>query len=144
MYYVASPYSGYSSKQAYNTIAVQAACAELFRFGINAVSPIAHWAPIANQYALPHDAKTWQLYNDNLMDICDGIILVALPGWEKSEGVQYELAWAKEKGRPVYTLDLPDFTQGEYLERACHSIFKQITRDRAGRAGLEPLRQTAK
>ena len=76
---------------------MQEATAILALEGINIFSPIVHWHETAEQYDLPTDAEWWRKMNFDAINRCDGMYLLAMPGWEESKGVQMEMSWAEEK-----------------------------------------------
>ena len=88
------------------------AAAYLMRRGLIVFSPIAHTHPIA-QYGLPKGWSFWKQYDEIFMDIClGGIVVLKLPGWESSVGVQAEIAYMRAKRRPVEYLDPEDIPAG--------------------------------
>jgi hypothetical protein len=115
-YYLASPYSHpLAVERESRWIEAIRAQAWLFRQKINSYSPIVHWHPVATRYNLPTDAGTFKSANDVMILKSQGLLVLMIPGWEKSIGVQDEINVAGVHGLPVhrikpdgdgYTLDL--------------------------------------
>jgi len=99
--YMCSPYS--HSDPRVREARYQAACraaAEFMRAGQLAFSPVAHSHGIA-QYGLPGNWKFWEAFDRWFLDRCDELLVVKLPGWRESAGVQAEVAIARKLGKPV-------------------------------------------
>jgi len=66
-------------------------------------SPIVHWHPVAECHPRLHDKDTafWMALNRPMLEICDELWVLGLPGWRESEGIAAEIALVKEFGRPV-------------------------------------------
>lgn len=101
LWYMASPYS--HTEQAVMASRFEAAAeaaAELMRAGWILFSPITHTHPIA-QYDLPKGWEYWQKYDEVMISKCDGLIVLQLPGWDTSRGVQAEILIAARLGLPA-------------------------------------------
>jgi len=99
--YLASPYS-HPDKQVREQ-RFQAACqqaATMMKAGELVFSPIAHTHPIA-AFGLPGDWAFWQRYDRMMLSRCDELAVLPLDGWQKSIGVQAEIAIAKTLKLPV-------------------------------------------
>jgi len=92
--YIASTYSGTPQERNQRHREVQAYTAHLLSQGLTAISPIVHNHSMAALHRLPHDFKFWQNYCLNLLAVCDCMHVLMLTGWEKSIGVQAEIAEA--------------------------------------------------
>lgn len=101
MIYLASPYSHPDAavRQARYAQACRFA-ARLCRQGRLVYSPIAHSHPLA-ELGLPGDWGYWAEHNRHLLAACQEVVVLALPGWQESQGVAAELAYATELGLPV-------------------------------------------
>jgi len=99
--YLASPYShpDPAVRQA-RYRAVCRAAAALLAAGQPVFSPIAHSHPLV-EYGLPADWSFWQRYDQELLARCDELVVLMLPGWCESVGVQAEIQIARELGKPV-------------------------------------------
>ena len=101
MIYLASPYS--HSDPAVRQRRFEAACraaAMLIRQGHLVFSPIAHSHGIAQQ-GLPGDWKFWKRFDRRMLEVCDRMVVLCVPGWRESRGVQAEVAIARRLGKPV-------------------------------------------
>ena len=99
--YLASPYSHPDPRV--RQARFQAACraaAALLSAGEIVFSPIAHSHPIA-AHGLPTDWEFWECADGELLRRCDELLVLMLPGWQESRGVQAEIAMARELGMPV-------------------------------------------
>lgn len=92
MIYIASPYTHsdpFVRAQRYRAARnFLAWCLERNRW---AYSPIVHLHELVIVQKLPTDAGFWRDYNEDMMSICAGIIVLCVPGWKESKGVTYEL-----------------------------------------------------
>lgn len=64
-------------------------------------SPIAHTHSIAELCDLPKGFDFWAAYDERLLWACDDMIVLMLPGWEDSLGVQAEIQMAEQMGMLV-------------------------------------------
>lgn len=113
IYYLASPYT--SREESVREARYWAACraaAELMRRGFHIYSPIVHSHPLT-RYGLPGDWGYWEAFDREMIARCDRLVVLTLPGWEESRGVQAELKIAEELGKPVEFV-----TEEELVERA--------------------------
>lgn len=97
-YYLASPYShpdGEVREGRY--LRAQRALEYLLANKMWAYSPIVHCHPLAKRFSMPKDAKFWEEYNHVMIDHCDSILVLQIPGWEESIGVAEEMAYARWK-----------------------------------------------
>lgn len=72
-------------------------------------SPISHTHPIAEQGKLPRGWEFWECYDRTMIGCCDDLLVLCLPGWETSTGVQAEIKIAEEFGIPI------DYAQYELI-----------------------------
>ncbi len=70
-------------------------------------SPIAHFHPIAEIGELPKDISFWHAIDRAVIDRCDAVMVLKMRGWEDSEGIAYEIAYAKCTGKPFVLIDVP-------------------------------------
>ena len=104
--YLVSPFS--HSDAAVREARFEAACraaAELTRQGKTTFSPIALSYSLC-RYGLPTDWTFWQRHDLKYLAMCQEVIVLKLDGWERSVGVQAEIAAARAMGKPVTFLDL--------------------------------------
>lgn len=106
MIYLASPYSHPDpAVREERFVAVCQKAAEMFNAGWHVFCPIAHSHPIAVHGGLRTDYATWDRYNVEMLGKCIRLVVLRLPGWEGSVGVQAEVAKAREWGMPVEFVD---------------------------------------
>ena len=72
-----------------------------------AISPIASTHYLATRHKLPGDHLFWMEYDARLINICDEVRVLGIPGWQESKGVKHELeyAWLAEKKRTIAHYD---------------------------------------
>jgi nucleoside 2-deoxyribosyltransferase len=98
--YLAIPYSRYEEKSF--TLANEIA-AELIRKGYIVFSPISMSHPIATIGGLQGDWETWKKIDLEFIKWCDEVIVIDFDevAVNESTGVQDELKFAKEIGKPI-------------------------------------------
>lgn len=104
VYYLASPYTHPDPIVRETRFrAVQILAQQLMRRGYTLIEPIAasHYkATRLNQSGLYTD---WQTFCRKLVGVSDGVIVAScIPGWEQSHGVQDEIWYARQLGKPVF------------------------------------------
>jgi nucleoside 2-deoxyribosyltransferase len=109
LYYLASPYSHVSPvvRQLRYEI-VNAFAAHLIQQGYHVLEPIVSCHNKALLYRLPIGYDYWRQRDRKLIDRSDGVIVVTMPGWKTSQGVQDEITYASRTKKPVYFLDPED------------------------------------
>lgn len=105
-WYLATPYSRYPEGP---EAAFRAACWQagvLMQAGVPVFSPIAHSHPIAAECGIdPLDLDLWLRVDRPMMSRARGLIVVRLPTWETSKGVEHEIAFFRGEARPVFYMD---------------------------------------
>jgi hypothetical protein len=102
--YLASPYdSPDESVRGGRFLLVCAEAARLTGRGRLIFSPIAHTHPIAHAGALPLPMgwDFWEAFARRMLQACDELIVLRLPGWRESQGVRAEIALAKDLGKRI-------------------------------------------
>lgn len=103
--YLASPYS--DPDPAIREARYQAVCkyaAKLMSEGLNVFSPIAHCHGIA-KYGLPTDWEYWQSVDREWIGMSNRLVVLMLPGWLESKGVNAETLLARDMGLDVEFVD---------------------------------------
>lgn len=104
--YLASPYSHKdASVRQHRFEAVCLATGKLMCAGNHVFSPIAHSHPIALATDLPTDFSFWDAYCRVMLSRCTKLVVIKLPGWQESVGVQAEIRMAREMGIPAEELE---------------------------------------
>lgn len=102
MIYIASPYSHPNpGVRQERYLLVRLYTARLLAAKSWCYSPIVHCHDLANAHDLPTDAAYWLEYDFHVLERCDALHVLSLPGWEDSKGVQAEIAhWRALGGVP--------------------------------------------
>jgi len=106
--YLATPYSSSNYMERYERFyAVTDAAGKLFQSGINVYSPITHSHPInESQRSMSHLFEVWENYDLYVINkLCKGLIVLKIPGWKESIGVNSEINYANLRKLPVFYLD---------------------------------------
>src|SRR4249920_519353 len=101
MIYLASPYS--HPDPAIRDQRYVAACRATVRLllgGQSVFSPIVHGHPLV-QLGLSGDWLFWARHDQWHLSRCDEVLVLALSGWEESEGVQAEIDLAQRLGKVI-------------------------------------------
>ena len=105
--YVASPYSQYITlESAWRDVSV--ATGKLMKMGMTGVySPIAHGHTVSRHHGGIDDldAEWWERQDADHVNAAVACIVICLPGWDKSRGVNHEIATFMEAGKPVVYVD---------------------------------------
>ena len=112
MIYLASPYTyEHEDRERVDLIqrlrfeTINRVAAILMLDGVRLFSPISHCHPIALVGDLPVSWAYWEEYDREMLSICEGLIVLMLPGWQESTGVQNEIKISRELGIPVQYID---------------------------------------
>ena len=81
--------------------------------GEHVYSPIVHWREPAWAFGLPTDHRFWILNNQAMMIPAASIYVLRLDGWQVSDGVREEIAFARERQIPL--LQFEPIEGGDYL-----------------------------
>lgn len=101
MIYIASPYSDKDPAVMQSRYEeVKAFTAELMRRGLPVYSPIVHGHDIASSHDLPTDWLFWKSHCLAILRKADKMIILSLPGWEDSTGVNAEIEFCNLCGIP--------------------------------------------
>ena len=100
--YLASPYSDadpHVRQQRFDR--VYSRTARLIKAGVKVFSPIVYSHPMSISFDIPNGWAFWQEHNDEWLEKCEELWIYCLPGWDESNGVRHELAYANKLGMPV-------------------------------------------
>lgn len=101
-WYLGSPYSKFPGglHRAHFEVCLEAA--RLIAAGIPVFSPISHTHPIAHfSFMDPLDHSIWLSADEPIMHAAHGIIVLTLDSWAQSFGLQKEIDWFANEGRPI-------------------------------------------
>lgn len=112
-WYLGSPYTRYEARgdqpgifAAFDDVCL--AAAYLIRRGVPVYSPIAHTHPIAIMGGIdPLDHSIWLPADQPMMDAAGGLIVVKMPGWQESKGVQHEIEAFEVACKPIGFMQWP-------------------------------------
>ena len=106
LYYLATPYTHPEHcVMVARHLMVNKIGAKLIEGGKYIYSPISHTHPIAELGTLPRGWDFWEGYDKVMLKACTNLIVLRLPGWETSTGVQAEIKIAKDLGLPTEYID---------------------------------------
>jgi len=80
-------------------------CADLMKQGRFIYAPISSCHHIAKKYGLPRDWQFWKGMDEEFVSICKRLLIITLPGWEKSTGLTAERGIAKRESIPCEFID---------------------------------------
>lgn len=81
------------------------ATAYLMKKGLCVYSPIVATHPVAVKHTLPLGSEYWMQFDEIILNKCDEIVVLTLPGWDTSPGVQREIEIMRQLGKNVTYLD---------------------------------------
>jgi hypothetical protein len=104
--YLACPYSHPDPNVRYmrHMIANRVAF-ELLKQGNFVYSPLTHNIPLHQYSSETISWAFWEKYDKTMLAKCDKLLVLTLPGWEKSNGVSVEIAFAKEINLAIEMID---------------------------------------
>lgn len=109
LWYLATPYTKDPRGIEAAFIDAARAAAEMVRRGVMVFSPIAHSHPIAIHGALnPLDHSIWLPFDEAIMRVCDGLLIVKMPGWRESYGIGEERKIFRAAGKSERFLSWPE------------------------------------
>lgn len=109
MIFVTSPYSHVNKAIIHGRVAIVSEyMAKLLNQGISCISPIPLGTTILQFAKLPADFAFWKKLSFELIDISGELHVLMLDGWDTSEGVIAEIAYATEKKLKIIYLTYED------------------------------------
>lgn len=100
--YLAAPYSHESFAIRHERFeAITQFALNLVQNGDIVFSPITHGHPMAMRGDLPTDWEFWEKHCHAFIRISSRLVVLCLPGWEASSGVNAEIEFAISLGIPV-------------------------------------------
>lgn len=133
LYYVASPYTSPDPAVSAERCAQAVEAAKvLTRIGYAAFVPIAYNAPWTADptYKVDTTWEFWESIDLPFLDRCAALILLEIPGWEKSRGVNAELDHCHKVGIPVMSISLEDLKNEEVLHTKMRLLQGMVKRNK--------------
>lgn len=81
-------------------------CYYLMQQGQLSYSPLTHNVPLI-KLGMSNGWQNWQKFDHLMVEKCDRLIVLKIPGWESSKGVAAEMACAQKLGKPIEWLEPP-------------------------------------
>ena len=109
--YLACPYSHETEKvKAERFEAVTRVAGKLLLGECNVFSPITH-SHLIEQYTdgIGGEFDAWAIIDYEFIDWSDEVVVLCLPGWDRSYGVANEIRYALERGKPVRYIRPEDY-----------------------------------
>lgn len=97
--YLASPYS-HADKNVMEERYIRNLEAVKFialNYGNTPYSPIVHFHQVAKIHDMRTDFHFWQKHNENMLRGASELVILTLPGWDISRGVNFELGFARAR-----------------------------------------------
>lgn len=104
--YLGLPYSDNDSvvedwrAEVSNAIAV-----DLTKQGRIIFAPISAWHHLARKYKLPGSFEYWLKLDEEFIRVSKKLLIITLPGWKESTGVNEEIRLAKKYNIPIEYID---------------------------------------
>ncbi len=73
----------------------------MYQHDIDIISPIIIGHPIVKKFPMPSDWTKWEKFCCNLIDHSDVVLVFKLEGWDISNGVAEEIAYAKQNNKQI-------------------------------------------
>ena len=89
------------------------AVAGLICVGVKVISPMSLMPAMVHLPDHAADWASWEQYCKTLLNVCDEVWVLCLPGWDCSIGVGGEIQYAKKLGKPVKYIDGEGQTLGD-------------------------------
>lgn len=103
IFYLAAPYTHPKpTVRQERLILVNSTAARLMEGGYGIVSPLSMGVPISFYNDMGTGWETWKDVCLRLLECCDALCLLLLPGWRDSVGVMAELRYAEALGLPIH------------------------------------------
>jgi Domain of unknown function (DUF1937) len=104
--YLAIPYTDKDEKvMDYRAEISDMVCADLMNQGRYIYAPISSCHHIAKKYGLPRNWEFWQGMDEEFVKICKRFLIITLPGWENSTGLNGELEIVRKHNKEIEYID---------------------------------------
>ena len=106
MIYLASPYSHPDDHiRSRRFICAREYVWHHIQLGVDLISPIVYCHQFARDFGAATNAAAWLSFNEDLYQACTEVWVLRLLGWQESNGVQAEIAWAFRDMKPLQFKD---------------------------------------
>lgn len=85
--------------------------AEFQSQGLFVFSPIAHCHTTSQLFNRPAEYKFYKDFDRHMVAKSDELWVLMMGDWERSVGIQDEIAYAKIQRKPIVYVDCPDFVE---------------------------------
>jgi len=104
--YLGLPYTDENSLlKDWRSLVSDKVAADLTTQGRIIFAPISAWHHIAKRYALPGTFEYWLELDEEFIKISKKLLIIMLPGWKESNGVNGEIELANKYGIPIEYID---------------------------------------
>jgi hypothetical protein len=124
-FFIASPFNGNNEEKAYRYEISQKLTTELLQNGISAFAPILYNQLLIEAFqdiALDDRRELLMPMNMNFLYKSNGMILLMIPGWDQSWGINHYIEQCKERNIPIFKVK---FNQTDYDLNALISQLRQ-------------------
>lgn len=117
-YYLSNPYNGTEAEKDERADICKQVCFHFIRQGISVLSPIVHNHAMYKHPAITKTIDNFSVterfefimaFDLNILQQAKAMLLLKLPGWEKSRGVAYEIEYCHEHNIPIIETDLESY-----------------------------------
>ena len=107
--YLAAPYSRVDDKHIFMEKFMKFSARYMMEKRVHIVSPLFNHYSMIHVPEMETDWNAWGAYSEDLLTRCDGLIVLCLPGWKESSGVQAEIDIANKHGILVSFIDEQEY-----------------------------------
>lgn len=128
IYYLGAPYTDPDPKiRAFRTKAVTQFCYDQLNEGRLVYSPLTHNVPI-DRLGILGDYLSWIDFDHGMLARLDGLIVLKLPGWERSKGLKAEMDMAEKLGLPIEeVIPTAQFLESISIDDEANSPFSKLS-----------------
>lgn len=126
--YVSAPYSNFQNKQSFMIVLTRFIGRYMMAHpDKHLVTPLFNHYTQDNTPGMGRDYSFWMNYSRNLLKRCDRMIVLTVPGWDKSVGVSDEIEYAKQRNIPIEYVSVEDLRERTGLnQEAEQHVYESI------------------
>jgi hypothetical protein len=129
-WYLATPYSKHPDGKDSAFEQAAATAAFFINLGIPIFCPISHTHPIAVKGQMDQDDHDiWLPADQPFIDAASGLIVVMMPSWEYSYGIDEEIKEFEAAGKPVLYMEYPPTYGHDEAEMAAYFADQEVEHD---------------